>query len=235
MSEGDRYSSAFGFDTRLPGELVCDLSSIAPADSDYALAELASGFNQRTVISPLHGALMAACIAGDGTMPVPSLVDSIVRCSDTSIQYRREGASWLRPITAETSGELRSMMQTVVTKGTATKFFRHIRNSRRFEDLVYGGKTGSVDKDGTGRVDWFVGFATNPQNEEERMAIGVVTVHGPFWTVHSGYLAAEAMRIRVRSLQEKRRYELAQATVSETSGALVADSAAEMPAPDAKQ
>lgn len=230
-----KYSSAFGFNTRMPGELACDLSYIAPADSDYALAELASGFNQQTRISPLHGALVAACITQDGNMPAPSLVDSIVRCSDTSVQYRRETAAWLRPITRETSGELRSMMQTVVTKGTATKFFRHIRNSRRFDDLIYGGKTGSVDKDGTGRVDWFIGFATNPQNENEQIAVGVVTVHGPFWTVHSGYLAAEAMRIRVRSLQEKRRYELAQASVSETSGTSIADSAASVPALDAQQ
>ena len=141
-------------------------------------------------------------------MPIPSLLDSVVRDRDGVVQHVAEKRTWLQPITAATARELRQMMQAVVKYGTATKQFRIIRNSRRFDDFIYGGKTGSIDKDGIGRVDWFVGYAVHPQKIDERIAVGVLTVHGAYWTVHSSYLAAEAMRTYLKSRQEQKRLEV---------------------------
>ncbi|MBN1308786.1 MAG: hypothetical protein JXA18_12760 [Chitinispirillaceae bacterium] len=203
--------AAFGFNTRLPGELTCDISRVFAPEIEYQLAELASGFNQKTTLSPLHGALIASCIAEDGTMPVPSLLDSIVRNHDGTVRYVAEKRIWRRPIGSSTARELQSMMKAVVTYGTAAKEFRGIRKSRRFGEFVYGGKTGSIDKDGIGRVDWFVGYAVHPKRVDERIAVCALAVHGAYWTVHSSYLAAEAMRFYLQSVQEQKKIELADA------------------------
>jgi hypothetical protein len=103
-------------------------------------------------------------------------------------------------------------MESVATIGTARKHFKDIHNSPRFDAFSYGGKTGSVDKDGIGRVDWFIGYAAHPELSDERIAIGAVTAHGAYWTVHSSYLAAEAMRFYLRNLQKEKetRMQLAQ-------------------------
>jgi cell division protein FtsI/penicillin-binding protein 2 len=121
---------------------------------------------------------------------------------DTCI-YKAAKETWRTPIKESTSKELKKMMSRVSRYGTARKSFRYIHQSRRFSEIEYGGKTGSVDKDGIGRVDWFIGFARNPLEKEQQIAVSVVTVHGSNWTVHSAYIAAEIMRIYIRSLDPK--------------------------------
>ena len=208
-------SNRFGFNQAIPGELICDVSRLMIPDSTFGLAELASGFNQETTISPLHGALIAAAVAEKGLIPVPSLVDSVVRTGEHRPRYEHYAHSWLNPVRASTAMELQKMMRSVVTVGTAAKQFRTLRKSRWFDEFTYGGKTGSVDKDGIGRVDWFIGFATHPQNPDERIAVGAVTAHGTYWTVHSSYLAAEAIRMYLKNLREQKR--LQESTVDAAS------------------
>jgi hypothetical protein len=94
------------------------------------------------------------------------------------------------------------MMQSVARYGTARKSFRQINQANMFESIEYGGKTGSVDKDSAGRVDWFIGFARNPLKPLERIAVGIVTVHGAYWTVHSSYIGAEYFRSYIGSLRK---------------------------------
>lgn len=198
----ERYATRFGFATDIPFELPCDQSVVGSADTLFELAELASGFNEQTTISPLHGALIAATIAEQGHMPAPSLIDSAVQTSSQKLLYRAAPHTWRIPIKAHTAQELRSMMSAVTRYGTAAKSFRYIRRTRAFNDYEYGGKTGSIDKDTTGRVDWFIGFARNPTKPAERLALGVVTVHGAYWTVHSSFIAAEALRTYLRAMQK---------------------------------
>jgi penicillin-binding protein A len=195
----DEYEQRFGFGTQVPFELQCGIPQVAQLDSQCTIAELASGFNQKTTISPLFGALVAASISEQGKMPRPSLVDSVTK-KGTSI-YNAVAQTWREPIKPSTSKELREMMSCVAKYGTAHKSFKYIRQSHRFDTIEYGGKTGSVDKDGAGRVDWFIGFARDPSDSEQHISIGVVTVHGQNWTVHSSFIAAEIFRVYLRSMQ----------------------------------
>lgn len=195
----------FGFNQQIPGELPCEVSHASCSDSIFDIAEFASGFNQRTTISPLHGALMAAAVAENGIMPIPTLVDSIRDVKSKEIKYTRTAAVWKQALQPSSVREMRKLMQAVATIGTGRKQFRDIKNSERFAEFSYGGKTGSVDKDGIGRVDWFIGYAAHPIKSDERVAVGALTVHGAYWTVHSSYLAAEAMRYYLRSIQEKKK------------------------------
>ncbi len=200
------FSHKFGFNTVIPFELEIETSQMSASDSLFELAEVASGFNQQTTISPLHGALMASAISENGKMPHPFVVDSVTR--KDSCVYKAQNRVWKTPIKGHTAGELRKMMQGVSSYGTARKSFKYIRQSARFNNIQYGGKTGSVDKDGIGRVDWFVGFARDPADSTQRIAISVVTAHGAYWTVHSSFIAAEYFRHFLRSVQDKQKKEL---------------------------
>jgi len=73
VQAADRY----GFFDTIPFELSSDPQSLKLLDSTFALAEVASGFNQETRISPLFGALMAAGVSQKGSIPRPTLVDSV--------------------------------------------------------------------------------------------------------------------------------------------------------------
>jgi hypothetical protein len=68
----------------------------------------------------------------------------------------------------------------------------------RSRELELGGKTGNVDRDGIGRVDWFIGYARDTRGGRAPVAAGVLTVHGQLWMVHSGYIAAEMFRAYIR-------------------------------------
>ena len=195
------YGSKFGFNTQVPFELPNESSRLIGTDSTFTLAELASGFNQHTTMSPLLGALIASSICENGKMPKPFMVDSVSMENDSCV-YRAGNELWRTPIREGTARELRTMMQSVARYGTARKSFRQMNQSNQFESIEYGGKTGSVDKDSAGRVDWFIGFARNPVKPRERIAIGVVTVHGAFWTVHSSYIGAEYFRSYIGSLRK---------------------------------
>ena len=198
-----QFGKKFGFNVTVPFELDNEPSNVQSPDSLYSIAEVASGFNQRTTISPLLGALIASAISENGRMPRPVLVDSINALNGERL-YNAKPGTWRVPIGESTAKELREMMGCVSRYGTARKSFRYIKQSERFNEFEYGGKTGSIDKDGVGRVDWFIGFARHPKEVDQRIAIGVVTVHGAYWTVHSSFIAAEFFRVYLRSLQEQK-------------------------------
>ncbi len=195
------YAHKFGFSTAIPFELPVDTSRIKACDSSYAIGELACGFNRETTISPLMGSLIASAIAENGKIPVPFLVDSITDIATGASIYTSTQSTWLTPIKPQTAKKLGKLMSEVVQTGTAHKAFRLVKNSFRFNDFEYGGKTGSVDEEKLGKIDWFIGYAAHPTDPKQRIAVGIVTVHGAYWTVHSSYLAAELINRRIRTIQ----------------------------------
>ncbi|MBD3242089.1 MAG: hypothetical protein GF331_15975 [Chitinivibrionales bacterium] len=197
------YSERFGFEQTVPFELPVDTAHVGSYDSTFGQAEVASGFNQQTLLSPLLGALIASAASEGGRIPRPHVVDSIIDRKRGAKTYEAERRLWKVAVRQSTAEHLAEMMQNVVRYGTARTSFRYVKRSHRFSGLAYGGKTGSVDKDGVGRVDWFVGFVRSNTDERKRLAIGVVTVHGPYWTVHSSFVAAEMLRHYMRELEQR--------------------------------
>jgi cell division protein FtsI/penicillin-binding protein 2 len=198
------YFQKFGFNSRIPFELDNEtpVAEISDKDSAIAVAEIASGFNQKTKMSPLFGALIAAGVSEKGKMPVPFFVDSVT-CGESCVIYRAAPRLWRVSMRESTASKLRDMMESVVRYGTAKSSFRYIKHSAYFDDIDYGGKTGTVDEDKLGKVDWFVGFAAHPTDPRQRIAVGIVTVHDQYWTVHSSYIGAEIFRKYIRQLQNE--------------------------------
>ena len=199
------YGNRFGFNAPVPFELDSEISIMLEPDSAFSVAEFASGFNRQTSISPLFGALIASAVSENGLVPHPTLIDSIRSFKrDTSV-YRRSAEPWRRAVKETTAKELRWLMTKVTHYGTARNTFRQLRNSPRFTGYEFGGKTGNVNKQGLGRVDWFVGFGRHPQDKNQRIAVGVVTTHGAYWTVQSSYISSELIGRYLTSAQAQAR------------------------------
>lgn len=186
-----RMAYSFGFNRDIMDEVHLSRSIVEMPENQYNLAELASGFNRETLISPVHGAAIAATIANDGNFVSPRLLKSISDniSGETFWQGRRQTNEVLSP---ESAQALRQMMELTVSKGTARGSFR--RFDRKVRNLVsVGGKTGSISGGmPDGRRDWFTAFAVPKDPAAGRgISVCVMIVNDSKWYVKSAYLAKE--------------------------------------------
>ena len=184
------------FDHALAFDLPVECSHVFQPTTDFERAELTSGFNSRTRISPLHAALLAAMAVNDGTIMRPFLVEDITDESG-SLLFQSELEVLDRPLADRTIGHLTHLMQTTVRSGTARRSFRRLlRKSLR--SCTVGGKTGAIDLPESGRrCEWFAGYACR---DDQRLAVGIVVVHGELRAVRPTYVAAEIFRQGLRSV-----------------------------------
>lgn len=183
------FSARFGFESVISSEFPVEMSHSANPSDQFELAEMASGYTQDNVMSPLHGALIAAAVANDGVMMQPYFLNAAFLKSGKAI-YRSEPAVLSKVMTPETAHELRTMMKETVATGTSHKSFHGFFRGK-YSELEVGGKTGHLtDKQLGGKIDWFVGFA---QSHGRKIAVSVLTMHKKYWTVKSSYLARRAI------------------------------------------
>ena len=160
------------------------------------MAEIASGYNKVTRMSPLQGAMISGSVASSGKMMVPSLIDRI-RDEKGEILYQAEPLMAGTTMTPAAAENLRKMMGLTITKGTSTKSFRSLVKDKKFRELELGGKTGSLTGDNPrGKVDWFVGYGIG--GPDSKLAIAAITVNVKNWTVKSSYLAQSLFRKHYR-------------------------------------
>ncbi len=172
----EKYAYAFGFDRRLDFELPVEESRFSITDDSYRIAEIASGFNRETRITPLHGALIIAAAVNSGTIMTPAVVDT-VEDIDGRILYRNHPHPLSQAISADSAKRLRALLEATVRRGTARKAFRGWKRDRVLSSLDIGGKTGTIDnREHTVRYDWFCGFAQDKKSGK-KIAIAVLVGH----------------------------------------------------------
>ncbi len=185
-----RFGEAFGFNRQIRFEKPISPSELTVEDDPYSWAEIASGFNQSTQISPLHGALMAASLVNDGAMMEPTIVRRIVDESG-SILYQNQALEMNRPVSDKTSAVIRRLMAETVRKGTARKSFNGYRKDKILSRLNIGGKTGSIDnRTHDVRLDWFVGYA---EYSGDKIALAAVVAHEDYIGKRAAAYAKTAM------------------------------------------
>jgi len=189
----EAYAEAFGFNREIEFELPLRPSRIELADGAFELAEVASGFNRTTRISPLHGAAMAAAILNQGRWVEPTIVDWICNDAGQTI-YQSQTVYRDQTIDRDTARVLRQLMRATVQSGTAHREFQKHNGDRILSRLEIGGKTGSMG-DGTGAThyDWFVGYAREPQRSK-KLVVAVVVAHEGFIGTRAAAYAVMAMR-----------------------------------------
>ncbi len=184
-----KMAEGFGFNQPICKEFSFLRSEIHPVKDDFSLAELASGYNVDTVISPIHAAAMASVVANDGVLKTPKLISKIVD-TKTGENIWPEVNSEKRAISPETSKEMHEMMAMTIDDGTARRSFRKMNNGYR-DVLDIGGKTGSITG-GTpfGKRDWFAAYAVPREKTKGKgISISVMNVNVKKWHVKSSMLA----------------------------------------------
>ena len=173
----DDYASRFYFNRAIPFDIPVEISVTEVPEDEYGLAEIASGFNKGTMVSPLHAALLACTVVNKGEMVAPRLIDTV---SDESqaVLYRSHYRSLGSAVQTSTADGLKIMMEDTVRYGTGRKAFRKLRRRKMFRNFDLGAKTGTIN-DVTDRYkfDWVTAFALAPQGADG-VCIGVLAVHG---------------------------------------------------------
>lgn len=188
----EEYARGFGFNQPLDFELPVAPSRMSVKDSPYNWAEVASGFNNDTVISPVHAAEMVSAVLNQGLMVPPTLVDRIMDANGRVIYHAH--ATWQqRAMTAKASKVLAGMMERTVTAGTARRQFRTRRPDPVLSSLRIGGKTGSIfNRSHDARFDWFVGFAEE-KHGRGRIVVAALVAHEEYIGIRAGTYARMAM------------------------------------------
>lgn len=187
------YAEAFAFNREIGFELPVSPSTVTVSEKPYHLAEIASGFNRETMISPLHGVLLTSAILNHGTMAEPTIIQRIVDEQGNTV-YQGSQSVISRPVRPETALVLKQLMNATVRYGTARKAFRGCRRDRILGKLNLGGKTGSIaNRAHDVHYDWFVGFAEEKQGPE-KIAVAVVVGHGDKLGTRAGQYARMAFR-----------------------------------------
>jgi cell division protein FtsI/penicillin-binding protein 2 len=171
------YAGKFLFNQSISFDFPLEKSTISVPDDEYGLAEIASGFNRQTLISPLHAALLASAVANKGTMMSPHFIDSVFDESG-NLLYKSRPTLLTSPISRGTAESLKLMMGETIVRGTCRKAFRSLRRSKAFRHVELGAKTGTInDKLDRFKYDWLAGFAL-PREVGKGISISVLSIHG---------------------------------------------------------
>jgi cell division protein FtsI/penicillin-binding protein 2 len=171
------YAERFLFNHPIPFDLFVAPSRFEKPMDDYALAEVASGFNKRTLISPLHAALMTASIANGGTMMEPWLVKT-VRNDAGEVLYHAAPSVLANPISKKTASKMMVLMEGTVVEGTCKRAFQPLQRKRELRYVDLGAKTGTINgATDHYKYEWLTAFAL-PSDGDGGLCITVMTAHG---------------------------------------------------------
>jgi cell division protein FtsI/penicillin-binding protein 2 len=170
------YGKALGFESRLPFELPLGVSQLTDPGDDYALAGMASGYNNETTISPVHAALLAGLFVNQGRLMEPYIVHRVLGPGREPL-YLGRPRSLGRIVSEQTCQAMLRMFEATITEGTARKAFNQLGKDPVLRNVTLGGKTGTFSgPDHAELFEWFAGFGRD-DNTGRALAIAVVVAH----------------------------------------------------------
>ena len=171
------YAERFLFNRPIPFDLPVSPSRYVKPMDDYEVAEVASGFNKRTLISPLHASLVTASIAHGGTMMEPWLIKR-VRSDAGETLYEATPSVLASPINKQTASKMMVLMEGTVVEGTAKRAFRPLQRKRELRYVDLGAKTGTINgATDHCKYEWMTVYAL-PSDGDGGLCITVMTAHG---------------------------------------------------------
>jgi peptidoglycan glycosyltransferase len=189
----ENYATAFGFNRNINFEIELAPSRFSIEDNPYDWAEIACGFNRKTKISPLHGAIITSAILNRGQLLEPTIVDRIMD-QDGRVLYRSRRTLLNRAVSAQVSEIVNDLMETTIISGTCKKAFRNFGKDRVLSKLNIGAKSGSIyNASHDTRYDWFVGFAEQKEGPA-KIVISAVVGHQKYIGTRASYYARIAIK-----------------------------------------
>lgn len=153
------------FNTALPTQFESSKSSfvLEPGDSSAQITETAIG-QGKTLVTPLHMALVTCAIANDGILMNPYVVDYTVN-EEGSIITEYEPTQYGELLSGRDAALMQEYMSYVVETGTAEKLYG--------QSYEAAGKTGSAEFSSTSKSShsWFVGYAHREDKTDIAVAI----------------------------------------------------------------
>lgn len=157
------YAEMLYFNESIPFKLESSTSHLTLNEIDNIAELMQISIGQgRTLVTPLHMAMVVSAVANDGVMMQPYVVD-YVTTNTPLIRNRTSPQILTQAFSLEQSRELNNMMVEVVEDGTGFAAF--------INGIQVGGKTGTAENDHGDSHGWFVAFA--PANNPE-IAVAVV-------------------------------------------------------------
>jgi peptidoglycan glycosyltransferase len=191
------YAQKFFFNRAILFDLPLSPSVIDVPEDPYGIAEVTSGFNRRTLISPFHAALLACAVANGGKVMKPWVINEI-RGEARSVYQAHPDVLGI-PIAAKTAQYLQAMMHDTVRYGTCRKSFWHLQRKRRFRGLNLGAKTGTInDSSDLHKYDWITAYAM-PKDNSDGICLAVLEVHGRKLGVRSREIARAIINYEILS------------------------------------
>ncbi len=190
----------FGFNRQLMFDFNLGPSRFVMPESQYELAEMASGFNKETLISPVHAALLSSIVASGGYYQSPYIVDSI-SSGEISVRYPKVREKVLDD---QTVADMKQMMSLAVSKGTARGIKRGRSGRRLMKKYEIGAKTGSITGGiPFGKRDWLSLYA-KPKDKEKDLGVSlaIMNVNGKKWYYKSTFLGKKVLEL-ISTMDEK--------------------------------
>jgi hypothetical protein len=186
------------FNESIPFEIPVEPSHFAVMDPDDAfhLAELSSGFNRETTLSPLHGAMLAGSAINGGMTREPWFIREVADGRNNLVYEGVPPAGPGRAMSEATALELQALMEATIQEGTGRRRFADAASHKILSDLTIGGKSGTINDSFGNHVDWFVGFAYIKGKKgaaAKPLALAAVVVHSGRSRVTSQDLVREAI------------------------------------------
>ncbi len=144
-------------------------SFTANSKTDIALLSQTAIGQGKTLVTPLHMAIVCSAIANGGIAMEPYLVDSVITPSENTA-VKNMPKSLTRIFTSEQAHELTKMMQSVVDNGTASPI--------ALKGIKICAKTGTAENEGEKDHGWLVAFAP-ADNPEIAISIVLENSDGP--------------------------------------------------------
>lgn len=160
-------AAKFGFGQDLSIPLTVTPSTFPSDLNPPQLAQSSLGqFEVRS--TPMQMAMMTAGIANDGRMMKPELVNRVLNANTLEPITETRPTELSRPVSGQTAEELNTMMQGVVTDGTASV--------AQIPGVQVAAKTGTAQhQQGAAPHAWFISFAPA---DDPKIAVAVVVENG---------------------------------------------------------
>ena len=188
----------FFFERPIPFDFPVGKSEIFVPKDDFGLAELASGFNKGTTISPLHAALLSSAVVNNGVMMKPWVVKRVMNGEGQVLYENRESKMGIS-VSPETARALRVLMKDTVIHGTCRKAFFRERRRKVYKNVELGAKTGTInDRNDEFKYDWLTAYVV-PPNGKKGISIAVLGIHGKILGVRANRLGRSIIRYYLSS------------------------------------
>ncbi|NDL68443.1 FtsW/RodA/SpoVE family cell cycle protein [Anaerotalea alkaliphila] len=187
MGDLQKTSEAFRFNQTL-GYPLANLNSRFGLDNPNSTAEVSETVigQGKTLVSPLHAAMIAATVANGGQMMRPYLVDGVLAADGRRV-LKNMPEPLVQSIEPELAKTLKSYMVAVTNTGTG--------KTAALGDIQVAGKTGSAENPFGDTHAWYVGFAPA---ENPRIAVAVLVENSGSSTRNAAPIARKLMEAYLR-------------------------------------